>query len=114
MFFQYKFLVTGCGGQIGVALTQRMIEIYGENNVILSDISEKLGHIKSPYQIFEKLDVTDVSHYKYIMEKHKINYIVHLSGILSAAGEKNPNLAMKVNGEGVINALDMAKQYNSK
>ena len=48
------------------------------------------------------------------MEKHNINYIVHLSGILSALGEKNPYLAMKVNGEGVINALDMAKDYGAK
>jgi hypothetical protein len=64
--------------------------------------------------IYERLDVTDTLHYKYLMEKHNINYIVHLSGILSALGEKNPHLAMKVNGEGVINALDAAKHYKAK
>ncbi len=58
--------------------------------------------------------MTDPAHYKYLMEQHNINYIVHLSGILSATGEKNPYLAMKVNGEGVINALDMAKEYGAK
>jgi len=90
-----------------------MIEKFGEENVILTDILKKKG-VNFPKGTFERLDVTDVSHYKYLMEKHSINYIVHLSGILSALGEKNPYLAMKVNGEGVINALDMAKDYGAK
>jgi threonine 3-dehydrogenase len=96
-----------------VALTRRMVELYGVNNVILSDITAKSGHIDSG-MLFERLDVTDASHYKYLMEKYNINYIVHLSGILSAMGEKNPYLAMKVNCEGVINALDMARDYKAK
>jgi nucleoside-diphosphate-sugar epimerase len=91
-----------------------MIEIYGENNVVLTDITSKAGFIDNPRLIFERLDVTDVSNYRHLMEKHKVNYIVHLSGILSAAGEKNPHLAMKVNGDGVLNALDMAKDYKAK
>jgi len=91
-----------------------MAEIYGANNVILSDISEAHGHVHDPNQTFERLDVTDIKSYRDVMEKHNINYIVHLSGILSAAGEKNPFLAMKVNGEGVINALEMAKNYKAK
>jgi threonine 3-dehydrogenase len=90
-----------------------MIEKFGEENVILTDISKKKGG-NFPKGVFERLDVTDIAHYKYLMEKHSINYIVHLSGILSALGEKNPYLAMKVNGEGVINALDMAKDYGAK
>ena len=81
--------------------------------MIITDISKKKGESFSK-GTFERLDVTDVAHYKYLMEKHEINYIVHLSGILSALGEKNPYLAMKVNGEGVINALDMAKDYGAK
>jgi nucleoside-diphosphate-sugar epimerase len=89
-----------------------MIEKYGEDNVIISDESKR----SNPYPrgIFERLDVTDVAHYKYIMEKHQINYIIHLSGVMSAFGERNPYLAMKTNFDGVINALDMAKDYNSK
>lgn len=89
-----------------------MVEHFGEDNVILTDITKR----GNPYPkgIFERLDVIDVAHYKYLMEKHQINYIVHLSGILSASGEKNPYLAMKVNCEGVINALDMAKDYKAK
>ena len=79
----------------------------------MTDISKKNGESFTKGN-FERLDVTDLAHYKYLMEKHEINYIVHLSGILSALGEKNPYLAMKVNGEGVINALDMSKDYGAK
>ena len=106
-------MVTGCGGQIGTALVPKLIERFGENNVVLTDVTNKQGSSFSKGQ-FERLDVTDAAHYKYLMEKHEITYIVHLSGILSALGEKNPYLAMKVNGEGVINALDMAKEYQAK
>jgi threonine 3-dehydrogenase len=91
-----------------------MAEIYGADNVILSDVTDGLGHMHNHNHTFERLDVTDITSYKNLMEKYKINYIVHLSGILSAAGEKNPFLAMKVNGEGVVNALEMAKNYKAK
>jgi threonine 3-dehydrogenase len=106
-------LVTGCGGQIGTALVPKLIEKFGQDSVIQTDITHKMARNLDNDQ-FERLDVTDSAHYKYLMEKHEINYIVHLSGILSALGEKNPYLAMKVNGNGVINALDMAKEYNAK
>jgi nucleoside-diphosphate-sugar epimerase len=78
----------------------------------MSDLLKK----NPPYPggIFEVLDVTDLAHYKYLMEKHQINYIIHLSAILSATGEQNPFFAMKVNCEGAQNALDMAKTYNAK
>ena len=91
-----------------------MREIYGQENVVHTDINEKMTSDKNTKIIFEKLDVTDQDQYRKIMEKHNINYIVHLSGILSATGEKNPGLAMKVNGNGVLNALDMAKEFKAK
>jgi nucleoside-diphosphate-sugar epimerase len=91
-----------------------MREIYGDENVIHTDISDKKVSDTDSKIIFEKLDVTDQDQYRKVMEKHKINYVVHLSGILSAVGEKNPGLAMKVNGNGVLNALDMAKEFKAK
>ncbi len=84
---------------------------FGVENVIQTDLPNEP---KNKLGIYERLDVTDGAHYRYLVEKYKINYIVHLSGILSALGEKYPTLAMKVNGEGVINAFDAAKLYKSK
>ena len=58
--------------------------------------------------------MTDERNYMRLVKSHKINYIVHLAGILSALGEKNPDLAVDVNVIGVINALRAAQTTNSK
>jgi nucleoside-diphosphate-sugar epimerase len=55
------------------------------------------------------LDVFDEVNYRKLVVENKINYMVHLAGILSASGEKNPDLAIDVNVIGVINALRIAR-----
>jgi nucleoside-diphosphate-sugar epimerase len=105
-------LIAGCGGQIGTSLAPRLIDRYGVENIILTDITRRTT--SHPQSVFERLDVTDVNNYRYLIERHQINYIIHLSGILSALGEKNPHLAIKINVEGVTNALDMAKEFGIK
>lgn len=109
---QPKFLITGCGGQIGTSLIPHMKKRYGVENVIATDIN--VDKIEKGDGIYEKLDVTDFKSYKNLIEKHQINYILHLSGILSATGEANPKLAIAVNVNGVINALDLAKEFKTK
>ena len=44
-----------------------------------------------------------------MVKSNKVNYIVHLAGILSALGEQKPDLAVDVNVLGVINAMRAAK-----
>ena len=43
-----------------------------------------------------------------LVRKHKVTYIVHLAGILSALGERNPDLAVDVNVLGMINGMRAA------
>lgn len=43
-----------------------------------------------------------------------MNYLCHLASILSAGGEKNPDLAIDVNCIGSINALRIARDFNTK
>jgi nucleoside-diphosphate-sugar epimerase len=105
-------LIAGSGGQIGTSLAPMLIKRYGVENVILSDITYKKP--QNPQSVFERLDVTDINHYRYLIQRHEVNYILHLSGILSAVGEKNPELAIKININGVTNALDMAKEFGVK
>ena len=50
-----KILVTGACGQIGTILVKNLRELYGEDNVIASDI-RTTGTYDGPY---EQLDVTD-------------------------------------------------------
>ena len=49
-----------------------------------------------------------------MVKDNKVNYIVHMAGILSALGEKNPDLAVDVNVTGVVNAIRAAQTNNSR
>ena len=44
----------------------------------------------------------------------QIDVIIHFSALLSAVGEANIPLAMRVNIEGLHNVLELSKQYKLK
>jgi nucleoside-diphosphate-sugar epimerase len=58
------------------------------------------------------MDVFDAKRYEQIVKDHKITYIVHFAGILSALGERNPDLAIDVNVFGAVNALRIAREHD--
>ncbi len=99
-------LITGANGQIGSALSKALINNYGYDNVLLSDIrpSNSDGH-------FTILDVLDLQQMQHIVEKYKITHIYHLAAILSAKGEANPIWAWDINMKGYLNILDTAHQF---
>jgi threonine 3-dehydrogenase len=45
---------------------------------------------------------------------HRIDWLIHFSALLSAVGEQNVPLAVRVNIEGMHNVIELAKQYNLK
>jgi threonine 3-dehydrogenase len=100
-----RVLVTGALGQIGSELTPRLREIYGKDNVIGSDI-RKAGVNVGP---FEVLDVLNKDQLERVVKEYKIGIVYHLAAILSATGEKNPDLAWNINVEGLRNVLNVAK-----
>lgn len=55
------------------------------------------------------MDVRDDQRYNKLVEENGINYIVHMAGILSALGEREPDLSIDVNVYGAINALRIAR-----
>lgn len=101
-------LVIGAGGQIGTVLSEALRNIYGISNVITSDLNPPR---KSVIGYFEKLDVLDAKRLNEIVEKYKVTQIYHLAALLSATGEKNPQLAWKVNMDGLINVLEVARNH---
>lgn len=106
-----KILVTGALGQIGSELTTALKKIYGNSNVITSDIIENCPEELQPY---EKLNVLDKTRLGEILKKHNIEIIYHLAAILSAAGEKNPSLCWDVNMNGLYNILEAARELKIK
>lgn len=105
-----KILVTGAGGQIGTDLVEKLGELYGAENVIISDINP----IETDKYVFEKLDVTDKETYHAVVKKHGITEIYHLAAILSAVGEKNPDLLWHVNMTGLEVVLNIAREEKVK
>ncbi|MBM3579838.1 MAG: NAD-dependent epimerase/dehydratase family protein [Alphaproteobacteria bacterium] len=103
-----KLLVTGALGQIGSELTSALRKIYGETNVVTSDVR---SCEQQPHEI---LNVCDKTRLAEIVKKHEIKVIYHLAAILSAAGEKNPNLCFDVNMTGLHNVLFVARECGVK
>ncbi len=105
-----KILVTGSVGQIGSELTMALREKYGAENVVACGRKTKPSPELLESGPFEWLDVTDKEKLARVCEKHGVDTIVNMAAILSATGEKNPQLAWNVNVTGLINTLELARE----
>ena len=104
-----KILVIGASGQIGVELTMALRKIYGNANVIASDLREQNPLLEGtgPYV---SLDVMNKEMLHVQVIRQGITQIYLLAAILSATGEKNPGLAWNLNMQGLLNVLDIARE----
>jgi len=104
-----KVLVIGASGQIGVELTLALRKIYGNANVVASDLREENDLLKGtgPYVSMDVMN-KEMLHVQVI--RQNITQIYLLAAILSATGEKNPNLAWHLNMQGLLNVLDIARE----
>jgi nucleoside-diphosphate-sugar epimerase len=102
-----KILIIGAGGQIGLELTENLSKIYGNENVIPSDLKQESVFKLNSY---EQLDALDKDALFKIVKKHNITQVYHLAALLSATGEQNPMFAWKLNMESLFYVLDLAKE----
>ena len=103
-----KILVTGSNGQIGVELVPHLRNIYGANNVIATARKKVPGTV-SEGGPFELLDVRDGNAVTNLIDREKIDSIMHLAGVLSARGEGDPQLAWDTNMNGLYTVLEAAR-----
>lgn len=108
-----KILVIGACGQIGVELTLALRKIYGNNQVVASDLREENPLLKGtgPYVT---LDVMNKEMLHVMVIRQNITQIYLLAAILSATGEKNPHLAWSLNTQSLLNVLEISKDENVK
>lgn len=106
-----RILVTGGTGQIGMELVPYLRDIFGENSIVNSDIKATGRKETGP---FVYCDVQDRDSLARIVLEYGIDTIIHMASLLSALGEKNPQLALKVNSRGIENVLEIARQNNLK
>lgn len=108
-----RILITGSLGQLGLEVAKFLRNIYGVENVIMSDIIKPTKYVaeSGPY-IFA--DILDFKGLQDIVVTHRIDWLIHFSALLSAIGEQNVPLAVRVNIEGMHNVIELAKQYKLK
>ena len=108
-----KILVIGCSGQIGSELTLELRKLYGNENVIATDIRPAPVEITESGP-FEILDVLDAPKLQLIMEHEKITQIYHLAAILSGNAEKRLLPSWEINMKSLINVLELARTIGLK
>lgn len=106
-----KILVTGSSGMVGSDLIPELQKKVGQNNVVAFD---RPGAPESLHVLRERGDIRDISQLESLIKKHQINEVYHLAGLLSAQGEKDPELSWDVNLNGLRNVLRLAVQYQLK
>ena len=104
-------LVIGACGQLGSELTMELRNLYGNANVVASDIQPPKQTDLLESGPFEKLDVLDKNGLADLYAKYKFKQVYHLAAVLSATGEKNPKFAWKLNMDGLFHVLDAALEH---
>jgi nucleoside-diphosphate-sugar epimerase len=108
-----NILVVGATGQIGSELTMELRKRYGNNNVVAGYIPSAApqGELRDSGPS-EVADVVDLNMIPEIVKKYKIDTIYNLAALLSVVAESKPMLAWNVGINGLLNILEVARQYN--
>lgn len=108
-----RILIVGAGGQIGTELVPHLQKHYGHDNVVAADLRDDMVAKMSEIAITEKLDILDINAFETLVKKYDIDAIFNMVALLSATGEKNPELAWKINMGALLNSLTLAKEYKT-
>ncbi|MDH3321893.1 MAG: NAD-dependent epimerase/dehydratase family protein [Flavobacteriaceae bacterium] len=103
-----KILIIGSSGQIGTELVLKLRQLYGNENVVASDIR------KGNYEVmesgpFELLDVTNKDDILEVVKKHEIKVVYLMAAMLSAIAETSPQRAWALNMNSLFNILDLGR-----
>ncbi len=101
-------LVVGSSGQIGTELVMELRKIYGDKNVIASDIRFPSQNTMESGP-FEELDILNQTRLHEIVKKHKVTQVYLLAALLSATAEKDIEFGWKLNVRSHSHVLDLAK-----
>lgn len=102
-------LIIGACGQIGVALTERLRAIYGNQQVIASDIREGSAALMESGP-FEIVDATNKENIQEVVEKYGVTDVYLMAAMLSATAEKYPLKGWDLNMTSLLAVLELAKE----
>ena len=107
-----SILVTGAMGQIGSELVPALIERYGADRVIASDIRMTSTGAEAFGGRYEQVDCTDLQQLLETVRRHDVGRIYHMAALLSAVAEEKPQVAWSLNMGSLYNVLEVARQYD--
>ncbi|MGY5845775.1 NAD-dependent epimerase/dehydratase family protein [Salegentibacter sp. HM20] len=103
-----KILIIGACGQIGTELSLKLRELYGNDNVIASDIREGSEELMESGP-FELADAKDAARIESLIEQYEISEVYLMAAMLSATAEKAPMKAWNLNMDSLFHILNFAK-----
>ena len=103
--------MTGAGGQIGSWLVPRLRDLYGDAQVVATDIRQ-LGSDMTELGPFQVLDATDEKAVGQVVGRHRVNRIYHLAAVLSVVGEHDPRRAWRTNMLSLEAVLEVAREQD--
>ena len=109
-----SILVIGGMGSIGSFVTRKLIEMGVEpivyarhkNTLFISDIEKKVIYVQG--------DILDRDQLMRTIKTYKVERIIDMAALLSAASESDPAMAVRMNVEGTANVLEAAVKGNVK
>ncbi|MGX6979678.1 NAD-dependent epimerase/dehydratase family protein [Vagococcus elongatus] len=105
-----KIFVTGSLGQIGSELIIRLRQLYGVDNVLATDIREDRENAVCTEGHFIPLDVLDKEKMGKLAHEFQADTMIHLASLLSSVAEDHPQDAWRINMDGLMNALEVARK----
>ena len=103
-----RILIIGSSGQIGTELVMELRKMYGNENVIASDIRPSCKEVMESGP-FEELDIMNQALLISIVKKYKVTQVYLLAALLSATAEQNIELGWRLNMRSHSHVLDLAK-----
>ncbi|GGZ00723.1 NAD-dependent epimerase/dehydratase family protein [Pseudoduganella plicata] len=102
-----RILVIGANGQIGSELVEALAARHGAHNVFATDISPTNLYNAEQYQVLNVLDEEALAQ---LVSSQDITQVYQLAAMLSATGEAAPLRAWKLNMDGLLNVLEVARE----
>lgn len=110
-----KILITGVCGMVGANLVRRLQKLYPGCEILGVDdcSSSTTASIKDCNIHFEKLDICE-SRFDLVYKSFGPQVVIHLAALFANQNSVDrPELDLKVNGQGTLKVLGLAKENNS-
>lgn len=108
-----SILVLGANGQIGTELVAELRRIHGDAQVIATDLKEAHPSLRDSGP-FQQVDVLDSQAVGELVRRYKVTEVYLLAALLSATAEEKVKSAWRLNMEGLLGVLDLARESKFK